>query len=109
MKKTLYIINPTVNGGAGIKVWDTFQKLWGQQIDDKDVIFTERPLHAIEVASSAYGYDIIAAVGGDGTENEVLEGVYKNKAKPSLAIIPAGTGNDIGRNVGITSAEVADA
>jgi len=103
MNKTLYIINPAGNGGAGIRVWDTFKKLWEQQIDDKDVIFTKRPLHAVEIASSAKGYDIIAAVGGDGTVSEILEGVYKNSAKPALAIIPAGTGNDIGRSVGIKS------
>ena len=107
MNKTLYIINPAGNGGAGIRVWDTFKKLWDQPIADEDVIFTERPLHAIEIASSAKEYNIIAAVGGDGTVNEVMEGVYKNNNNPSLAIIPAGTGNDIGRSAGITSVEVA--
>ena len=107
MKKTLYIINPTGNGGAGIRVWAKFKELWGQPIDKTDVIYTERPLHAVEIASSAQGYDIIAAVGGDGTVNEVLEGVYKNKNKPFLGIIPAGTGNDIGRSVGIKSIEDA--
>jgi YegS/Rv2252/BmrU family lipid kinase len=107
MNKTLYIINPAGNGGAGIRVWDTFKNLWNQSIDEKDVIFTERPLHAVEIASSVKEYDIIAAVGGDGTVNEVMEGVYKNISKPCLAIIPAGTGNDIGRSVGIASVEDA--
>jgi YegS/Rv2252/BmrU family lipid kinase len=107
MNKTLFIINPAGNGGAGIRVWDIFKKLWNEAIDEKDVIFTERPLQAVEIASSAEGYDIVAAVGGDGTVNEVMEGVYKNISNPSLAIIPAGTGNDIGRNAGIKSVKDA--
>jgi len=103
MNNTLYIINPAGHGGTGLKAWDIFKNLWGQKIDDKDVIFTKRPLHAIEIASSAKGYDTIAAVGGDGTVNEVIEGIFKNNSKPALAIIPAGTGNDICKNVGIRS------
>jgi len=103
MPKTLYIINPAGNGGAGLRVWDKFKKLWEEDIPLKDIIYTERPLHAIEIASKAGGYSTIVSVGGDGTVNEVMQGVLSNKSNPSLAIIPAGTGNDIARNVGIRS------
>lgn len=103
MTKTLYIVNPAGNGGAGIKVWGKFKDLWGNDIDENDIVFTKRPLHGIEIASRAEGYSTIVSVGGDGTVNEVMQGVLKNNFKPSLAIIPAGTGNDIARNVGIGS------
>ena len=107
MAKILYIINPVGNGGAGVKVWHKFRDLWGEDINEKDIIFTERPLHGVELAFKAKGYSVIVAVGGDGTVNEVMQGVLKNKFHPSLGIIPAGTGNDIARNVGIESMEDA--
>ena len=107
MSKILYIINPVGNGGAGVKVWHKFRDLWEEDINEKDIIFTERSLHGIDIASKAGGYDIIVAVGGDGTVNEVMQGVLKNNSNPSLGIIPAGTGNDIARNVGIESLDEA--
>jgi YegS/Rv2252/BmrU family lipid kinase len=107
MAKILYIINPVGNGGAGVKVWHKFRDLWGEDINEKDIIFTERPLHGVDIASKAEGYSIIVAVGGDGTVNEVMQGVLKNRSQPSLGIIPAGTGNDIARNVRIESMEDA--
>ncbi len=107
MERMLYIINPTGNGGAGLNVWETFKGLWNQPIDEKDIILTTRPGHAIEIASEAEGYTTLVSVGGDGTVNEVMEGVMKNRSGPSLALIPAGTGNDVGRNVGITSLQRA--
>jgi len=103
MTKTLYIINPVGNGGAGPRVWEKFKKLWKEEIPEEDVIITKRPGHATEIAFQAKGYSTIVSVGGDGTVNEVMEGILKNKSHPSLALIPAGTGNDVGRNVGIKS------
>jgi YegS/Rv2252/BmrU family lipid kinase len=107
MSKILYIINPVGNGGAGVKVWHKFRDLCGENINEKDIIFTKRPLHGVDIASNVEGYSIIVAVGGDGTVNEVMQGVLENKSQPILGIIPAGTGNDIARNVGITSIEDA--
>jgi YegS/Rv2252/BmrU family lipid kinase len=103
MDRRLYIINPAGNGGAGVRVWEQFKELWNHPLDENDIIFTKRPGHAIEIASTAEGYTTLVSVGGDGTVNEVMEGIMKNRSGPSLAMIPAGTGNDVGRNVGITS------
>lgn len=107
MEKMLYVINPAGNGGAGLQAWGQFKKLWNEPLDLKDIIFTERPAHAIDIASNAEGYTTIVSVGGDGTVNEVIQGILQNKSTPALALIPAGTGNDVGRNVGIRSVEDA--
>ncbi|VGO15836.1 Diacylglycerol kinase [Pontiella desulfatans] len=108
MKKTLYIINPASNGCAGLKVWETFKSHWTDPIDPAQVVFTERPRHAREIAAECNGYDIIAAVGGDGTVGEVICGIMDRPGeKPRLAVIPCGTGNDVAQNAGIFS--VADA
>jgi diacylglycerol kinase family enzyme len=108
MSSILYIINPAGHGGAGIKVWEKLQSKWPDQIDSKDVHFTERQGHAREIATSAEGYYILTAVGGDGTVGEILSGIMAQpEPRPKLAIIPAGTGNDIARAVGIYSFENA--
>jgi diacylglycerol kinase (ATP) len=108
MNSVLYIINPAGNGGAGLKVWETFKSASLETIDPAQVVFTKHPGHAREIATAANGYDIIAAVGGDGTVGEVIGGIMDQpEPRPRLAIIPCGTGNDVAQNAGIFS--VADA
>jgi len=108
MSKCLYIINPAGHGGKGIRAWDTFKTLWAEPINPEHVVVTEKPGHAREIAASAEGVDTFIAVGGDGTIGEVISGIMeRERPKPKLALIPTGTGNDIGRNVGILS--MADA
>jgi diacylglycerol kinase (ATP) len=107
VSNTLYIINPAGRGGTGTKAWEEFKTLWSDRIDPKHTIVTERPGHAREIAASAEGYDIFVAVSGDGTAGEIMSGIMERQGpRPKLAVIPAGTGNDIARNVGICS--VAD-
>ncbi len=108
MSRVLYIINPAGHGGAGIKAWGEFQRLWPKQIDPSDIIISKRIGHAREIASCAKGHKILAAVGGDGTVGDVMSGIMEREGqKPKLAIIPAGTGNDIARHASINSIEDA--
>lgn len=70
-----------------------------------DYVLTEAPGHAVELASKAVdnGYGLIVAVGGDGTLNEVVNGLYLNSDSKnvSLGIIGTGTGSDYIRTIGI--------
>ncbi len=74
-----------------------------------DLVLTERPGHAVELARRAHdeGYDAVVAVGGDGTVNEVVNGLARAAQvdKPgivgTLGIIPIGTGNDFAEMSGI--------
>ncbi|QWB96617.1 YegS/Rv2252/BmrU family lipid kinase [Mycoplasmatota bacterium] len=54
--------------------------------------------YAFKMASS---YDVFLVCGGDGTINEVINGVMKSEIKPAIAIIPCGTANDIAAILGI--------
>lgn len=60
------------------------------------IYMTEKQLDAVYAASEACkkGYHIIISVGGDGTVNEVINGIMANEFRPKLAIYPAGTVND---------------
>jgi len=79
--------------------------LWPDKIDPTDAIVTDRPDQAQDIIAESPGYDIFAAVGGDGTVGQVISGIMDKRPQSRLAIIPAGTGNDIARNVGINSIE----
>jgi len=108
MRRILFIINPGASGGQGEVIWNKLQSLWPDGIDPNDVIITEYPSHAREIATSAVDYDTVAIIGGDGTVNEIINGIMDHEGSPpSLSIIPAGTGNDIARNLGLFPAEKA--
>lgn len=108
MSKPLFVINPAGHGGAGFKVWERVQSEWPDLIDSENTHFTERQGHAREIVAAADGFELLIAVGGDGTVGEVLTGIMgKPEPRPGLGIIPAGTGNDIARNLGILSFERA--
>lgn len=66
---------------------------------------TEYPTHATELAEQAAndGFDVIAAVGGDGTVHEVVNGLMRvpKDQRPMLGVVPIGSGNDFGSSVGI--------
>jgi YegS/Rv2252/BmrU family lipid kinase len=107
MRKWLVIVNPNAGNGKGKKDWEKISALLDKEGLPYVVRFTERKGHAIIIAheSIATGFRKIITVGGDGTLNEVVNGVYSNKTIPakdiSLALIPVGTGNDWGRMFGI--------
>ncbi len=68
-----------------------------------DLHYTNEPMEAIDVAKMGIeaGFTRIVAMGGDGTVNEVANGLLGSSA--ALGVIPAGTGNDFGRMLGIPS------
>ena len=70
-------------------------------IDSLDIEKTSRPGHATEITRQAVNesFDTIVVVGGDGTINEVVNGVIG--ANVRIGIIPSGTANDLARHFGI--------
>ncbi|MFC1746516.1 diacylglycerol/lipid kinase family protein [Candidatus Riflebacteria bacterium] len=104
MSRIRYIVNPAAYGGKSLTAWDEFLQMWPGKVEEKEVQLTNEPGHARELAAVAGDYEIIVAVGGDGTVSEILSGIMAlSQPRPKLAIIPAGTGNDTARNVGINS------
>ncbi|REK60589.1 diacylglycerol kinase [Cohnella laeviribosi] len=64
---------------------------------------TESRGDAVTAASEAVerGFDIVISAGGDGTLNEVVNGLCRHEKRPSLGILPMGTSNDFARAHGI--------
>lgn len=106
-KKFVFIINPVAGQGAGQLVTPDVHLLARENLLDYEVISTQRPGHAIELAQSAAGNDssYVIAVGGDGTSNEVLNGLmnawHQGHRVTSMGIIGIGRGNDFAFAYGI--------
>lgn len=102
----LVIINPNAGYRAGEKDWPKIESLLLSYSFEFEAVFTERPFHAIEIARKAVesGYRRIIAIGGDGTLNEVVNGIFQQNIVPAnevtLGMITVGTGNDWGRMYG---------
>jgi YegS/Rv2252/BmrU family lipid kinase len=106
-KEWYVIVNPNAGSGKGKKDWQRIYSLFQKKAIPVVSRFTESKGDAIDLAREAIssGYRKIVTVGGDGTLNEVLNGVFRQNTCPSSAIslglIPVGTGNDWGRMFGI--------
>ena len=99
MKKITFILNPISGTISKAGVPELIDNTIDKDIYDYQLVFTERAGHATEIAAAevAKGTDIVVAVGGDGTVNEVGRAlVHTNTA---LAILPCGSGNGLARHL----------
>lgn len=96
MKNYKFIVNPVASRGKSKKVGRWLEKKCREQNMDFDLQFTTKPKEASEIASKSYeNFEYIVAVGGDGTLQEVINGLIGIDTK--VGIIPVGTGNDFVR------------
>lgn len=101
------IVNPVAGSGRGLIDFPQISRLLRNDDIRHDAVFTEHKHHATELTVTAanQGYRRIIVIGGDGTLNEVVNGLFIQKAvEPCeilLAVIAVGTGNDWVRTFGI--------
>lgn len=101
MKKVCFIVNPI----SGVGRQKMIEKLVAEKLDhsrfEHAILYTERAKHAIELCKKAVTdrYDIVVAVGGDGSVNEVGSSLIGTSS--AMAIMPAGSGNGLARHLGI--------
>ncbi|MGQ9524766.1 MAG: diacylglycerol/lipid kinase family protein [Armatimonadota bacterium] len=100
MPRVCFIVNPTAGGGRALRAWKRIEPL-AASLGGYGVRLTEKSGHAKVLARRAAedGYDRVAALGGDGTLNEVCNGVIGTGA--AVGVVPAGTGNGWVRTTGI--------
>jgi YegS/Rv2252/BmrU family lipid kinase len=101
-RRYLIIVNPVSRGGKAQQegIW-LLNRLKREGVD-YEALFTERAGHAEEmVVKWAEDFDVVVSVSGDGTANEIINGIMKvPSADLKLAMFPAGTADDFARNMG---------
>jgi diacylglycerol kinase (ATP) len=107
-QRTLFIVNPVAAGGKTAKVWPTIEQQLASLGLRFEVRFTQAPLQATTLAREGVeqGFDTIVAVGGDGTVNEVLNGLMRpggQRAEAVLGVVITGRGSDLARTIGVPS------
>jgi len=97
-KKIIFIINPISGVGKQRLVETAIDKTLDKSIFDYDISYSNAPKHATELSKDAVdkNYDIVVAVGGDGSINEVAKGIIGSNC--ILGIIPVGSGNGLARH-----------
>ncbi len=96
----LVIVNEAAGAGKAAADWPGIEQLLEKYNFQFDAVFTKRRLHAMTIARRKIeeGYSRIIVVGGDGTMNEVINGVFAQKrlhtTEIMLGMITVGTGND---------------
>lgn len=101
------IVNPVSGRGAGNAAVPVVEGLLREHGVDYSLVRTERPWHAAELAqqAAAEGFETVVAVGGDGTANEVLNGLMMARlagasTEPAMGILCVGRGNDFAFGMG---------
>lgn len=102
----MIIVNPISAGGRGARLWPDVARWLNDLGVSFDHYLTERPGHATALAREGVekGYDLVVAMGGDGTVNEVVNGLLdqdSGKVGATLGIIATGRGCDFIRTLGI--------
>jgi diacylglycerol kinase (ATP) len=100
------IVNPAAGAGKSGKLWPEIMGHFKGNGLRFDHHITEAPGHATELAREAAkaGYEMVVAVGGDGTIHEIVNGLYAsgNLGDALLGIVSTGTGSDYVRTVGVS-------
>jgi diacylglycerol kinase (ATP) len=102
--KTKVIVNPVAGARSTRRKWPVISRLLERIGLAFDFNYTEGVGHAIELARAAAsdGYHCLVAVGGDGTVNEVANGILSStNVTTALGVVSTGTGSDFARSAGL--------
>ena len=106
-RKVKIILNPMADMGNAWRIARDLRSIT-EQHGGVDWSGTVYPGHAIELAKQAgeQGYDMVIAMGGDGTVHEVMNGLMQipEEKRPILGIVPAGSGNDFAHSSNVSTA-----
>lgn len=98
--RVLFIVNPKAGRGAGLKVWRRISReLTGKQGIEAVLPSSKEETRKVAAQAARNGVERVVAVGGDGTL-QLVAGQLAH-CDTILGLLPAGTGNDFGRNFGL--------
>ena len=98
-KKIVFIMNPISGTSSKAGIPSLIDSTLDKELFEYEIRMTERAGHASEIATEAKNnhIDIVVAVGGDGTVNEVARSIVHSDT--ALGIIPCGSGNGLARHL----------
>jgi diacylglycerol kinase (ATP) len=102
--RTKVIVNPVAGARSTRRKWPVISRLLEHIGLTFDFNYTEGVGHAVELAKAAAsdGYHCLVAVGGDGTVNEVANGIlHSQNDAAALGVVSTGTGSDFARSAGL--------
>lgn len=108
-KKPLLIYNPIAGHGKARKKLPFIEKKFAQYQFSLELVLTQYPGHAEEIArqEAENKRGVILAAGGDGTMNEVINGIMTAgipaEERPVMGVLPVGRGNDFAFGLNITN------
>lgn len=102
-KRLLFLVNPIsgVNQEKKATLSDLLVEVLDASLYEWEVVFSNGPDHLFELSKAAAenGIDVVIAVGGDGTVNQIARGIIGSKT--ILGLVPAGSGNGLAHHLGI--------
>jgi len=100
---TVFLVNPASSNGSTGRRWPELARRAAAAGLDGATLFSERQGHLAELAREAAldGAELLVVVGGDGSVNEVVNGLAGLGRQPEVAVVPRGTGWDFSRTFGI--------
>ena len=107
MRRICFILNPAAGGGRGKARLAALERAASRHLEDYAVCLTEGPGHASHMAREAAlgDWDLVAAVGGDGTAHEVVNGLFEHgqpvREGIGFGLVHVGTGGDLRRSLGV--------
>lgn len=105
MPKTVFIINPRSNSSETSRRIEEIGEAILLQFPDAEILLTKEPGHATELSRNALkeSANLVVAVGGDGTANEVMNGFFENgelvNSDAAFSVLVCGTGCDFRRTL----------
>ena len=102
-EKTIFLVNPASANGSTGRRWPELARRAAAAGLEGATLFSERQGHLAELAREAAldGAELLVVVGGDGSVNEVVNGLAGLGRQPEVAVVPRGTGWDFSRTFGI--------
>ncbi len=98
--KIMVVVNPHSGSGAAGRQWPSMKTILRQRLGVFDAQLTQGPGHATDITREALlrGYDTILSIGGDGTNNEIINGFFDGttpiRQEATFGCISRGTGSD---------------
>jgi len=100
-KTAAVIVNPASGKTRAARIAEELSSLLSARGITPEILHTSAAGDAFEFSRSRVSHDLLYAVGGDGTLNEVVSGVYKSQGAATIVPVPAGTANVVSKELNL--------